>query len=84
MRWFLAGLAFASVVGLGIATAAIEARNIRARQRIQQIVDRLDAAEISVATERLRLRDATELRELVVHWLRLQELIERRERRGRD
>ena len=72
MRWFLAGLVFAAVVGLGIATAAIEADNIRRRQRMQRVADRLEAAHVSLIAERLRFRDATRLPRLVRRWLELQ------------
>jgi hypothetical protein len=82
MRWFLAGLAFASVVGLAVATAAIETRNAHRRMRIQQLVDRLDAARIAEIAEQLRYRDATGLRQLVAHWLRLQEQLDRATKGG--
>lgn len=77
MRWFLAGLAFAAVVALAIATAAIDARNVHRRQRIQRIAERLEAGRVALVTEQLRFRDATSLSKLVEHWLRLQAEIER-------
>ncbi|MEY2982093.1 MAG: hypothetical protein ACO4CT_09610 [Planctomycetota bacterium] len=79
MKWFLAGLAFAGVVALAVATAALEAHNIHRRRAIQEVVDRLDAVRIASVTEELRLRDATRLPELARHWIRLQLRVEGRE-----
>ena len=76
MRWFLAGLAFAAVVALAIATAAIDARNVHRRQRLQWLAERLEASRIALVAEELRFEEATSLRSLVGHWMRLQREIE--------
>ena len=76
MRWFLAGLAFAAVVALAVGTAAIDARNVHHRHRVQRLADRLEAAQITLVAQQLRFGEATALPNVVAHWLRLQAAIE--------
>ena len=68
MKWFIAGLAFAAIVGLAIATAAIQVGNVHARARIALVAERLDAARIGVEAERIRFRDACRIERLVALW----------------
>ena len=72
MRWVIAGLAFAAVVGLAVATAAIEADSVRIRQRMQFAAEWRDAIAVELIADRLDYRRMTELSNLVARWLALQ------------
>ncbi len=73
MRWFIAALAFACVVGLAVATAAIQAGNVRARARLEVLQERIYAVDIELAAERQRWVEITRLDNLVELWLRAEE-----------
>ena len=75
MKWLFAGLTFAAVVALAVATAAMRAENIDARARLLLLTERIDAARVRLSAERSRCRDATRPEELIRRW---QELIDRR------
>ena len=72
MRWLLAGLSFALLVGLAVATAAINTGNVQARSRIQAIVEQSRAVQIALEAERVRYSLAVAPEELVRHWLALE------------
>ncbi|MBK8975352.1 MAG: hypothetical protein IPM29_05465 [Planctomycetes bacterium] len=78
MKWLLAGLAFAAVVGLAVATAAVRAHNIAERAALQRLAERLEGARIEAAGERARLARACELRELIQRWRECRQRIEGR------
>ena len=50
MRWVLAGLAFALLIGLAVFTVAIKARNLEARARIALVNQHI----VSLRVERAR------------------------------
>jgi len=73
MKWLLAGLCFALLVGLAVGTAAVQATNVQLRARIQQQVDAADAERVALQAERVRFGRETEPARLVAYWLELQE-----------
>lgn len=73
MRWLIAGLAFAAVVGLAVATASIRVGNVAVRARIQQLEDRIETFAVSTEALRERYRRATRPEDLLRMWRELEE-----------
>jgi hypothetical protein len=73
MKWVLAGLLFAAVVGLAVTTAAIEVTNVRTRARIQASVDLRQALVIAREAERMRWSQSADPARLTRYWLERQE-----------
>ncbi|MCC6784695.1 MAG: hypothetical protein IT457_17750 [Planctomycetes bacterium] len=72
MKWFVAAIAFAAVVGLSIATAAIQVGNVHRRARIAAIAERVDASRVAREAERIRFRSAASVDRLASHWHRFE------------
>lgn len=73
MRWVLAGMAFALVVGLAVGTAAIRAENAHRRAYLQMLSERFADLRVAQEHEWIAWRDATSLPRLVEYWLALEE-----------
>ncbi len=46
MKWVLAGMTFALVVGLAVATVAIKVQNLAARQRIEKLTRAITIVQV--------------------------------------
>lgn len=71
MKWLLAAFAFAALVGLAVATAAIQTGNVRLRSKIEQISEHLDAIRVDHAAELERWNAATRRDVLSKTWLEM-------------
>ncbi|MCB9876181.1 MAG: hypothetical protein H6835_01155 [Planctomycetes bacterium] len=72
MRWAIAGLLFALMVALTLATAALRADNVRARKRVEGVVRALQDRKVELTRLSMkRLDSATpqHLAELQWRWL---------------
>ncbi|MFO1050978.1 MAG: hypothetical protein U1F36_02030 [Planctomycetota bacterium] len=78
MKWMVAGLAFAAIVGLAIATAAIQVENVRSRARIARLAERLDAARVGCEADRIRFREAARVDRLIALWHRFEDVLAER------
>lgn len=78
MKWFVAAVAFAAVVGLSIATAAIQVENVQRRAHIAAVLERADAARIAREAERIRFRTAARVDRLVDLWRKFESVMAER------
>jgi hypothetical protein len=78
VRWLLAGASFAVLVGLCVATVALQCVNVRARARLRELERALLAREIELFRQHhLRVAGCTR-EELARRWRELCELDEAR------
>ena len=70
MRWALAGLAFAALVGLAVATAAVKATNVAARARLQALEQRILFHGVELARRTHAVHEATSAERLARAWRR--------------
>ncbi|MBI5850227.1 MAG: hypothetical protein HZB39_04200 [Planctomycetes bacterium] len=78
MKWFVAAVAFAAVVGLSIATAAIQVENVQRRARIAAVSERAEASRIAREAERIRFRTAARVDPLVDLWRKFESVMAER------
>ena len=68
MRWLLAGLSFAVLVALAVATVAVQCVNVRARSRLRELERSLLAREIELFRQNhLRVTGCTR-EDLAARW----------------
>ncbi|MEE9125732.1 MAG: hypothetical protein V3U11_01200 [Planctomycetota bacterium] len=60
MRWALAGISFAFLVALALATAAAKAENVRTRALIEETFMDVETCRMEVEWRSLELRDSPE------------------------
>ena len=60
MKWVLAGISFAFLVALALATAAVKSDNVRTRARIEQISMDVDLCRLEVERRSLEVRGTPE------------------------
>ena len=68
MRWLLAGILFALVIGLTVATAAVKADNVRHRYRLQEIADHREAWLAAYRAELIRRQEFATVEQLDEMW----------------
>ncbi len=68
MRWFLAGLSFAVLVGLAVATVAVKATNVGTRARLNAIDQRILFHTVELARRMHAVREATARERLARAW----------------
>ena len=68
MKWILAGLCFALLVALAVATAAIRTTNVAIRARLQRTSEQLEARLVSHQRELARHRAASGPAQLRESW----------------
>lgn len=78
MKWFLAGLLFAALVGLGVVTAAVQVTNVHRRARIALLVEQLDGSRIGCSAAEDRFREAARVERLIALWQRFEAIMARR------
>ncbi len=68
MKWLVAAITFAALVGLAISTAAIQVDNVKRRARIAALAERVEATRVEREAERIRFRTASRPDRLVELW----------------
>ncbi len=73
MRWGLAGVCFAALVAVTVATAALRARNTAARARIQRLEWRISGCAVEAARRDFAVQAATDAARLARMWRAVQD-----------
>jgi hypothetical protein len=79
MKWIVAGFAFAGLIALAIATAAIRSQNIRTRGRIEQLQRDVVARQFESLRQRSELGNDGGLWRLAARWREMLAAVERRQ-----
>ncbi|MGE0142390.1 MAG: hypothetical protein AB7I19_03945 [Planctomycetota bacterium] len=78
MKWFLAALAFSSLVALAIVTAAVSHANVKRRAALARLDQRVLAQRVHCEAEAVRFAQASKPEVLCATWRRMEAIMARR------